>query len=89
VLDEPTTGLHPADVERLIQQLDTLVEAGNTVVLVEHDMHVIASSDWIIDMGPGPGDEGGKIVACGTPAQLARHRTSRTAPYLKRFVEGG
>jgi excinuclease ABC subunit A len=89
VLDEPTTGLHPADVERLIQQLDTLVEAGNTVVLVEHDMHVIANSDWIIDMGPGPGDEGGKIVACGTPAQIARHRTSRTAPYLKRFVEGG
>ena len=89
VLDEPTTGLHPADVERLIQQLDTLVEAGNTVVLVEHDMHVIASSDWIIDMGPGPGDEGGKIVACGTPVQITRHRTSRTAPYLKRFVEGG
>jgi excinuclease ABC subunit A len=88
VLDEPTTGLHPADVERLIQQLDTLVEAGNTVVLVEHDMHVIASSDWIIDMGPGPGDEGGKIVACGTPAQLAQHRTSRTAPYLSRFVNG-
>ena len=88
VLDEPTTGLHPADVERLIQQLDTLVEAGNTVVLVEHDMHVIASSDWIIDMGPGPGDDGGEIVACGTPAQLARHRTSRTAPYLRRFVNG-
>jgi excinuclease ABC subunit A len=89
VLDEPTTGLHPADVERLIQQLDTLVAAGNTVVLVEHDMHVIASSDWIIDMGPGPGDAGGRIVAAGTPAQIARHRTSRTAPYLSRFIEGG
>lgn len=88
VLDEPTTGLHPADVERLIQQLDTLVEAGNTVVLVEHDMHVIASSDWVIDMGPGPGDEGGKIVACATPAELARHRSSRTAPYLARFIDG-
>jgi excinuclease ABC subunit A len=88
VLDEPTTGLHPADVERLIQQLDTLVEAGNTVILVEHDMHVIASSDWVIDMGPGAGDEGGTIIAAGTPQQIAQNKVSRTAPYLKRFLEG-
>ncbi len=86
VLDEPTTGLHPADVERLLQQLATLVDAGNTVILVEHDMHVIANSDWIIDMGPGPGDEGGHIVAAGTPKKIAAHRTSRTAPYLAKFL---
>ncbi len=86
VLDEPTTGLHPADVEKLIEQLDTLVTAGNTVILVEHDMHVIASCDWVIDIGPGAGDEGGKIVATGTPRDLAQHRRSRTAPYLARYL---
>src|SRR5207302_8045422 len=59
VLDEPTTGLHPADVERLVTQLDGLVAAGNTVVVVEHDMRVVGGSDWVIDVGPGAGDEGG------------------------------
>jgi excinuclease ABC subunit A len=83
VLDEPTTGLHPADVETLMLQLHGLVEAGNTVVLVEHDMHVAAGSDWIIDVGPGAGSEGGKVVAAGTPAQVAASTTSRTAPFLK------
>ncbi|WP_313077172.1 excinuclease ABC subunit UvrA [Melaminivora sp.] len=82
VLDEPTTGLHPADVDRLLVQLDGLVAAGNTVVLVEHDMRVVAASDWVIDMGPGPGDAGGRIVAEGTPAQVAEALGSRTAPYL-------
>jgi excinuclease ABC subunit A len=82
VLDEPTTGLHPCDVERLLAQLDGLVEAGNTVIVVEHEMHAVAHSDWVIDMGPGAGAEGGRIVACGTPAQLARAKRSRTAPYL-------
>ena len=82
VLDEPTTGLHPCDVERLLVQLDGLVAAGNTVIVVEHEMHAVAHSDWVIDMGPGAGGEGGRIVACGTPAQLAREQRSRTAPYL-------
>ncbi|GAB2943930.1 excinuclease ABC subunit UvrA [Hymenobacter coalescens] len=85
VLDEPTTGLHPADVERLLAQLERLVEAGNTVVVVEHDMRVVASSDWVLDMGPGAGDEGGRVVAQGPPAEVARARESRTAPYLARF----
>jgi excinuclease ABC subunit A len=83
VLDEPTTGLHPADVEKLLTQLNGLVESGNTVIVVEHDMQVIAQSDWIIDVGPGAGDEGGKVVATGLPADIACHPSSRTAPYLK------
>jgi excinuclease ABC subunit A len=87
VLDEPTTGLHPADVERLIVQLDRLVEAGNTVILVEHDMRVVAGSDWIIDIGPGAGDEGGRIVAAGPPAQVAASKLSRTAPFLQQFFD--
>ncbi|MBK5187300.1 MAG: excinuclease ABC subunit UvrA, partial [Gemmatimonadaceae bacterium] len=68
VLDEPTTGLHPSDVEKLMLQLDGLVESGNTVIVVEHDMRVVAGSDWVIDIGPGAGDEGGRVVAEGTPA---------------------
>jgi excinuclease ABC subunit A len=85
VLDEPTTGLHPSDVERLLSQLDGLVTAGNTVIVVEHDMKLVASSDWVIDMGPGAGDEGGAIVFAGTPSEMARSTSlSRTAPYLAR-----
>ena len=86
VLDEPTTGLHPSDVERLIIQLDALVDAGNTVIVVEHDMRVVASSDWVMDIGPGAGDEGGRMVACGVPHDVARAAGSRTAPYLARFL---
>ena len=86
ILDEPTTGLHPADVEKLMTQLDGLVEAGNTVIVVEHDMRVVAGSDWVIDMGPRAGDEGGRIVAQGTVAGVARASASRTAPYLARFL---
>jgi excinuclease ABC subunit A len=88
VLDEPTTGLHPSDVEKLMAQLDGLVEAGNTVIVVEHDMRVVAGSDWVIDIGPGAGDEGGCIVAEGTPADVARAKESRTAPFLARFLGG-
>ena len=87
VLDEPTTGLHPADVEKLMIQLDGLVEAGNTVIVIEHDMRVVAGSDWVIDIGPGAGDEGGRIVVAGTPEKVMESRQSRTAPYLARFVE--
>ncbi len=84
VLDEPTTGLHPSDVERLLGQLQTLVDAGNTVITVEHDMDIVAAGDWVIDIGPGAGDEGGKLVAEGTPRDIARHKVSRTAKYLAR-----
>jgi excinuclease ABC subunit A len=89
VLDEPTTGLHPSDVERLIAQLGRLVDAGNTVIVVEHDMRIVAHSDHVIDVGPGAGDEGGRIVVAGTPAQVAAHAGSRTAPYLARFLSRG
>ena len=89
ILDEPTTGLHPADVEKLMVQLDALVEAGNTVIVVEHDMRVVAASDWVIDMGPGAGDEGGAVVVQGTPQAVAASPQSRTAPYLARFLAQG
>ena len=82
ILDEPTTGLHPADVERLARQLARLVEAGHTVIAVEHDMQLVVGSDWVIDVGPGAGDEGGRIVAQGTPQEVAQALGSRTAPYL-------
>jgi excinuclease ABC subunit A len=86
VLDEPTTGLHPDDVARLMAQLDGLVAAGNTVIIVEHDLRVVAGSDHVIDIGPGAGDEGGRIVAAGSPATVAAAAHSRTAPYLSRFL---
>ncbi len=89
ILDEPTTGLHPSDVEKLLAQLDGLVEAGNTVIVVEHDMRVVAGSDWVIDVGPGAGEDGGRIVVAGTPAAVLKAKESRTAPYLARAVKDG
>jgi excinuclease ABC subunit A len=86
ILDEPTTGLHPSDVERLVVQLDGLVESGNTVIVVEHDMRVVAGSDWVMDIGPGAGEDGGQVVVCGTPAEVAAAPNSRTASYLARFL---
>ncbi|MBP1239685.1 excinuclease ABC subunit A [Frigoribacterium sp. PvP120] len=84
LLDEPTTGLHPADVELLVAQLQRLVDAGGTVVLVEHAMDVVAAADHVIDLGPGGGDAGGQVVASGTPREVAASPASRTAPYLAR-----
>ncbi|TGZ09636.1 excinuclease ABC subunit UvrA [Streptomyces rhizosphaericola] len=88
LLDEPTTGLHPADVEVLMRQLHGLVDAGSTVVVVEHDMAVVAGADHVIDLGPGGGDRGGRIVAAGTPREVAGAAGSRTAPYLARALGG-
>ncbi len=87
MLDEPTIGLHMADVERLIRVLHRLVDAGNTVVIIEHNLDVIAEADWIIDLGPEGGDAGGRVVAEGTPEEVARARKgSHTARFLKGFL---
>jgi len=86
ILDEPTTGLHAADVDKLMAQLDALVRSGNTVIVVEHDMRVVAASDWVMDIGPGAGEEGGFVVASGTPAEVSKVSASRTAPHLKKLL---
>jgi excinuclease ABC subunit A len=86
VLDEPTTGFHPSDVEKLIVQLNRLVDARNTVIVVEHDMQLIANADWVIDIGPGAGDEGGKIIAQGMPSDVAASTKSKTAKYLRQAI---
>ena len=83
VLDEPTTGLHAADVDKLMVQLQRLIDAGNTVVVVEHDLRVICASDWVVDMGPGGGTSGGSVVVAGTPSEVAQHRRSVTARFLR------
>ncbi len=83
LLDEPTTGLHPADVVLLLKQLNRLVDAGNTVVVVEHDMDVITAADWVIDLGPSGGDAGGRLMAEGTPSDVAASEAGATAKYLK------
>jgi excinuclease ABC subunit A len=86
ILDEPTTGLHAADVDKLMAQLDALVRAGNTVIVVEHDMRVVAGSDWVLDIGPGAGEEGGYVVASGTPEEVSQAPASRTASHLKKLL---
>jgi excinuclease ABC subunit A len=83
ILDEPTSGLHPSDADRLMRHLQGLVDAGNTVVVVEHDMRAIAQVDWVIDLGPGAGEDGGRIIASGIPRAVAEAEDSLTAPYLK------
>jgi len=87
ILDEPTTGLHFADVERLLEMLDRLVDQGNTVVVIEHNLDVIKTADRIIDLGPEGGEEGGLVVAQGTPEQVARVAGSHTGRFLTRMVE--
>jgi len=88
VLDEPTVGLHMADTQKLIQVLQRLVDGGNTVVVIEHDLDVIAEADWIIDLGPEGGEGGGRIVAQGSPEEVARKaRVSHTAKILNDFLE--
>jgi excinuclease ABC subunit A len=87
LLDEPTSGLHPSDADRLVSHLQDLVDGGNTVIMVEHDMRIVAEADWVIDMGPGAGEAGGSIVAAGTPEGVAAHPTSPTGPYLTTALE--
>jgi excinuclease ABC subunit A len=86
ILDEPTTGLHFEDVRRLLEVLHTLVDAGNTVVVIEHNLEIIKTADWVVDLGPEGGDGGGKIVAQGTPEQVARSKKSYTGQYLKEYL---
>ena len=93
VLDEPTVGLHLADVEAMLAMLDHLIEAGRSVVVIEHHQAVMAHADWIIDMGPGAGHDGGRVVFTGTPAQLVEdsrsgRTTSVTGEYLARYLSG-
>ena len=87
ILDEPTTGLHFADVQKLLDVLNRLVNLGNTVVVIEHNMDVIKNSDWLIDFGPEGGDEGGKVVAVGTPKDIAKAPGSYTGKYLKKLLK--
>jgi excinuclease ABC subunit A len=87
ILDEPTTGLHKDDIKRLLQILDRLVEAGNTVVVIEHNLDVVKTADYIIDLGPEGGDLGGRLVASGTPEEIAAHPTSYTGQYLKPVLQ--
>jgi excinuclease UvrABC ATPase subunit len=88
VLDEPTTGLHLADVEQLLGLLDRLVDSGKSVIVVEHDLAVMAHADWIIDMGPGAGHDGGRVVFEGSPADLIADGSTLTGQHLAKWVEG-
>ena len=87
ILDEPTTGLHAEDVKKLLEVLQRLVDGGNTVLVIEHNLDVIKSADWLIDLGPEGGVGGGEIVATGAPEQVARCERSYTGQYLKKILE--
>ena len=86
ILDEPTTGLHFEDIKKLLAVLDRLVETGNTVIVIEHNLDVIKTADWVLDLGPEGGDGGGRVIAEGTPEEVARVRASYTGQYLKRVL---
>jgi excinuclease ABC subunit A len=87
-LDEPTTGLHFADIDQLLKVLHKLVDGGNTMIIIEHNLDIIKTADWIIDIGPEGGAAGGQVVVQGTPEQVAKHKTSVTAPFLKTALQG-
>ena len=87
ILDEPTTGLHFEDVRKLLEVLHELVEQGNTVVVIEHNLDVVKTADWILDFGPEGGDGGGEIIAVGTPEDVAANEASWTGRYLKQLLE--
>jgi excinuclease ABC subunit A len=87
ILDEPTTGLHFEDVNKLLDVLSRLVDQGNTIVVIEHNLDVIKSSDWIIDLGPNGGDGGGTVIAEGTPEEIAKTRVSYTGNFLRPILD--
>ncbi|MEM9726331.1 MAG: excinuclease ABC subunit A, partial [Pseudomonadota bacterium] len=89
ILDEPTTGLHFEDVRKLLEVLNELVEAGNTVVVIEHNLDVIKTADWVVDLGPEGGDGGGEVIACGTPEDVAAEPRSHTGRYLREILTEG
>jgi excinuclease ABC subunit A len=86
ILDEPTTGLHFDDLKKLLGVLDRLVDAGNTVLVIEHNLDVIRCADWVIDLGPEGGDGGGRVIAVGTPEEVAKSKDSYTGQYLRRVL---
>ena len=88
VLDEPTTGLHFEDIRKLLEVLQRLVDTGNTVLVIEHNLDVIKTADWIIDLGPEGGDQGGTVVVAGTPEDVAAHPISYTGRFLQEVLEG-
>ena len=88
ILDEPTTGLHTDDIGRLLTVLQQLVDLGNTVLVIEHNLDVIRSADWVIDLGPEGGDAGGQIIATGTPEEIAQCEASHTGRYLREILNG-
>jgi excinuclease ABC subunit A len=87
ILDEPTTGLHFEDVRMLLEVLHRLVDRGNTVLVIEHNLDVIRTADWVVDLGPDGGDKGGRIVAAGTPEQVSKVAESSTGQYLKKVLQ--
>jgi excinuclease ABC subunit A len=87
ILDEPTTGLHPDDIKKLVLVLKKLVEKGNTILVIEHNLDVVKNSDWIIDLGPEGGEKGGYIVCEGTPLEIIKNKKSYTAKYLKEEIK--
>ncbi|MFA5442144.1 MAG: excinuclease ABC subunit UvrA, partial [Candidatus Paceibacterota bacterium] len=86
LMDEPTTGLHYYDIEMLLKVFNRLVDKGNTIIVIEHNMHVIKSADYVIDLGPEGGEKGGKIIVCGSPEEIIREKKSYTGQYLKNYL---